>query len=110
MPAITRLGDVCTGHGCWPSRPSSGASATVFADGIAVHRLGDGWAPHTCPSIPETHAGALASGSPTVFADGVAVGRIGDAVSCGSSVATGSGTVFADDGTGDGAAAAGGGA
>lgn len=98
MPAITRLGDTCTGHGCWPPRPSSSASPDVFVDGIAVHRVGDAWAAHTCPSIPETHASVLASGSPTVFVNGRPAGRIGDGVACGSSVASGSATVFADDG------------
>lgn len=98
MPAITRLGDTCTGHGCWPARSSSGGSADVRIDGIPVHRVGDGWSAHTCPAIPETHASVLATGSPTVFANGHAVGRIGDAVACGSAVASGSATVFADGG------------
>ncbi len=98
MPAVTRLGDACTGHGCWPPRPSSNASGDVFADGVGVHRVGDGWAAHTCPAIPETHASALAAGSPTVFANGRPAGRIGDAVACGSTVAAGSSTVFADEG------------
>lgn len=95
MPAVTRKGDACTGHGCWPPRPSSEGSGDVFANGIAVHRQGDAWQPHTCPAIPETHAGALASGSATVFVNGRQIGRIGDPVNCGSSVAAGSGDVFA---------------
>ncbi|KAA5603030.1 PaaR repeat-containing protein [Roseospira marina] len=95
MPAVTRLGDFCTGHGCWPSRPSTGASPDVFANAIAVHREGDAWAPHTCLAIPETHASVLAHGSATVFANGRQLGRIGDPVVCGSSVAEGSDTVFA---------------
>jgi len=95
MPQVTRLGDLCTGHGCWPSRPSTGASPNVHANGIPVHRVGDGWAAHTCPSIPETHASALAQGSSTVFANGRRLGRIGDPVACGSAVATGSADVFA---------------
>lgn len=95
MPAVTRLGDSCTGHGCWPPRPSTGASPNVYANGIAVHRQGDAWAAHTCPSIPETHASALAAGSSTVYANGKQVGRIGDPVACGSVVASGSGDVFA---------------
>lgn len=98
MPAVTRLGDTCTGHGCWPSRPSTGASADVFVGGRPVHRVGDAWAPHTCPTIPETHGSVLAAGSPSVFVNGRAVGRIGDAVACGSTVASGSPTVFADEG------------
>lgn len=95
MPAVTRKGDACTGHGCWPPRPSTGASANVYANGIAVHRQGDAWAAHTCPIIPETHASVLANGSATVFANGKPLGRIGDPVACGSSVAAGSANVFA---------------
>jgi len=89
------MGDSGSGHGCWPPRPSTGGSGDVFVNGIAVHRAGDAWAPHTCPAIPETHASALAAGSSTVFANGQQVGRVGDPVACGSSVVAGSGNVFA---------------
>ncbi len=95
MPAITRLGDIGTGHGCWPARANVAASADVFVEGAGVHRVGDGWAAHTCPSIPETHASVLAAGSSNVFVNGQACGRIGGPVACGSSVATGAATVFA---------------
>jgi len=95
MPQVTRLGDLCTGHGCWPPRSSNGSSPDVYANGILVHRVGDGWAAHTCPVIPETHASVLAQGSSTVFANGKQLGRIGDSVACGSTVATGSADVFA---------------
>lgn len=97
MPAVTRRGDACTGHGCWPPRPSTGGSPDVFANGIAVHRQGDTWESHTCPAIPQTHASVLASGSTTVFANGRQLGRIGDPVACGSSVAAGSPDVFAGE-------------
>ena len=97
MPAVTRRGDACTGHGCWPPRPSTGGSPDVFANGIAVHRQADTWAAHTCPAIPQTHASLLASGSATVFANGRQLGRIGDPVACGSSVAAGSPDVFAEE-------------
>jgi uncharacterized Zn-binding protein involved in type VI secretion len=72
-----------------------GGSSDVFVNGIAVHRQGDGWAAHTCPDIPETHASVLASGSSTVYVNGKQIGRVGDPVACGSSVATGSSNVFA---------------
>lgn len=93
MPAITRLGDPCTGHGCFPGRPSTSASGNVFVNGIAVHRQGDSWSSHCCG--PSCHGGALASGSGTVFVNGKMIGRIGDPVDCGSAVAVGSGNVFA---------------
>lgn len=72
-----------------------GGSSDVFVNGIAVHRQGDGWAAHTCPDIPETHASVLASGSSTVYVNRKQIGRVGDPVACGSSVATGSSNVFA---------------
>lgn len=46
MPGIVRLGDVCSGHGCWPSRPNDEASSNVFVNSIGVHRLGDHWITH----------------------------------------------------------------
>ncbi|MFK4072731.1 PAAR domain-containing protein [Ectopseudomonas khazarica] len=95
MPAVSRLGDNCTGHGCWPPRPSTGASPNVRVNGIAAHRQGDAWAPHTCPTIPETHASVLAAGSTTVRVNGKQLARIGDPVACGSTVAQGSANVFA---------------
>lgn len=93
MPAVTRLGDNCTGHGCWPSRPSVSASPNVFVNGIPVHRQGDAWATHCCG--PACHAGVLAAGSSTVYVNGKQCGRIGDPVNCGSNVAEGSPNVFA---------------
>jgi uncharacterized Zn-binding protein involved in type VI secretion len=95
MPAVSRLGDTCTGHGCWPPRPSTGASPNVRINGIPAHRQGDTWAAHTCPAIPETHASTLAAGSATVRANGKQLARVGDPVACGSSVATGSTNVRA---------------
>lgn len=95
MPAVSRLGDTCTGHGCWPPRPSTGASPNVRVNGIAAHRQGDAWAAHTCPAIPQTHASSLAAGSATVFVNGKQLARVGDPVACGSTIAQGSANVFA---------------
>lgn len=94
MPKVARKGDSCTGHGPWPPRASTGGSGDVYANGISVHREGDGWAVHCDPSN-NCHGGALASGSATVFANGKELGRVGDPVNCGSNVASGSGDVFA---------------
>lgn len=94
MPKVARITDLCTGHGPWPPRASTGASGDVFAEGLAVHRQGDGWATHCAPG-PICHGGSLATGSGTVFANGKQLGRVGDPVDCGSSVASGASTVFA---------------
>ena len=93
MPAVTRKGDICTGHGCFPPRPSVEGSGNVFVNGIPVHRQGDRWSVHCCDK--SCHDGSLSSGSSSVYANGKQVGRIGDPVSCGSAVAEGSDNVFA---------------
>ena len=95
MPAVARLADLCTGHGCWPARPNAEGSPDVFVNRRPAHRQQDAWLPHTCPDIPETHASVQAAGSRTVYVNGRQLARIGDPVACGSAVATGSPDVFA---------------
>lgn len=89
MPAVTLLGHNCTGHGCWPPRPSVAGAPGMVINGRRVVTVGDSYAPHTCPSIPETHGGVLADGAPGLTINGRRVGRIGDPLSCGSRVAQG---------------------
>ena len=92
MPATVRLGDICTGHSCWPSRPNVSASPNVFINNLGAHRVGDAWAEHCCG--PECHSSAQASGSPNVYVNGIPLARVGDAVACGSANATGSPNVY----------------
>ena len=94
MPAVTRKGDKCTGHGGWPARVNDTASPDVFVNSIAVHREGDHWVKH-CNAKPSCHDSTLASGSSTVFINSKQCGRVGDPVACGSKVAAGSSNVFA---------------
>jgi len=93
MPAVTRLGDGCTGHGCFPGRANTAASGNVFINGIGAHRQGDSWATHCCG--PVCHGSSLATGSSSVYVNGKQLARIGDPVACGSASAAGSGNVFA---------------
>lgn len=95
MPAVVRVGDMCTGHGCWPPRASVSGSANVFINGVGAVCVGDAWAAHTCKEIPETHASVQSSGSGTVRVNGKALARTGDAIGCGSLCAGGSANVFA---------------
>lgn len=93
MPAATRLGDLDTGHdACGPTALNS-ASPDVIINGRGAGRVGDSYVPHGCVVHP-SHSGVIASGSSSVFINGRAAGRIGDPVSCGGSVAQGSGNVF----------------
>lgn len=91
-PPCHRLGDLCTGHDCWPPRPNATASPNVFCNKIPVHRLGDIWKVHCCP--PPCHGGTTVGGSSTVFVNGRPCTRIGDPVNCGSNCGTGSPDVF----------------
>lgn len=93
MPAVTRLGDFCTGHGGWSPRPNIEGSDDVFVNGLPVHREGDAWAVHCHDD--NCHGSVLAKGSPSVFVNGHPIGRIDDPVQCGSRVAEGSPNVFA---------------
>lgn len=93
MPAVVRLGDQCTGHGCFPPRVNDSASGNVFVNGIGAHRVGDHWVVHCC-GIP-CHDSSMAAGSGTVFVNGKALARVGDSVACGSAAAQGSSNVFA---------------
>lgn len=93
MPAVTRLGDKDSGHDACPPRALAAASPNVFANGIAVGRVGDVYNAHGCKDHGP-HTGVVAVGSGSVFINGLAAARIGDPVSCGGSVAEGSRNVF----------------
>jgi uncharacterized Zn-binding protein involved in type VI secretion len=93
MPAASRSGDSCSGHGTFPGRPSYGGSSDVFINGIGALRTGDGYVPHCSPK--KCHSGSAAGGSGSVFVNGKPLMRIGDGVSCGSVSAMGSPNVFA---------------
>jgi uncharacterized Zn-binding protein involved in type VI secretion len=94
MPGVTLLSDMCSGHGCFPSRQNDTASSDVFVEGRGIHRQSDHWTNHCCPN-QGCHDSVLVAGSSTVFINGLGCGRIGDAIECGSTVMTGSATVFA---------------
>lgn len=83
-PPPIKLGDLCSGHGCYPARPSISASPNVFINGIAVVRQNDSYETHGC-DVCLPHGGVLSSGSPNVYVNNVQIGREGDPVSCGSS-------------------------
>ena len=95
MAAVSRLGDICTGHGCWPPRPGVTASPDVFVNGIPVHRVGDAWQVHCCDG--SCHPGVVVSGSNSVYINGSPAARIGDSINCGSLIAAGSFNTFVGD-------------
>ena len=92
MPAVTRLGDTCTGHDDCPPVALTSASGDVLINGKGAGRVGDSYAPHSCTVHP-SHSGTISSGSGSVTINGRPAARVGDPVSCGGSVAQGSGNV-----------------
>lgn len=93
MPGLVRLGDSCTGHGCYPPRINSSASGNVIINGKGAHRVGDSWIPHGC-GVCIPHPGTQASGSGTIIINGIPAARVGDSISCGSTNAQGSANVI----------------
>ena len=95
MPAVTRIGDADVAHCSGMTREQG--SSNVFVNGIGVSRQGDVNSTHllpggrTCPS----HNAGITLGSESVFINGKGCGRIGDDISACTSVAAGSGNVFA---------------
>jgi len=99
MPAVTRVGDLSTGHeGYPPSAVTTPNNSTVYANGILVAVKGGSFATHTKPKSPTHFEGAerlITGGSETVFVENEKVTRIGDDIADGDASAQGSPNVFA---------------
>ena len=82
MPSVTRLGDLGSGHGCFPPRVSTSGSSNVFVNNIAWSCQGDVNTVHLLPGAPcPSHQRPIAIGSTTVFVNDVGAGRIGYSIS-----------------------------
>ena len=96
MPAVTRIGEADVAHCSGMTRAVG--SGNVFANGIGISRQGDVNTVHKKPPaapVCPSHSAPIASGSSTVFVNGKGCGRVGDGISGCTSVAAGSGNVFA---------------
>jgi uncharacterized Zn-binding protein involved in type VI secretion len=93
MAAASRLGDICSGHGCFPPRAGKDAASTVFINGIQAHKYGDPWDVHCCPGAG-CHPSIIGGGSGSVTIEKAPAARIGDSIACGSVIAQGSSNVF----------------
>lgn len=97
MPKAGRLGDIASGHGCFPPTPIIAGSGDTFINGKPAARKDDAALLHACPCpyMPHgVHGRAIAAGSSNVSINGKPAARIGDAINCGGSVSTGSGDTF----------------
>lgn len=88
MPGVVRLGDLCSGHGCYSSRVNNSSSTNVYVNSIGAHRVTDTWIVHCCEGV--CHDGVTIEGSPNVYVNSLPVARIGDSIDCGSTCLEGS--------------------
>ena len=94
MPAVTSIGDADVAHCSGMTRAQG--SGNVFANGIAVSRQSDNNTGHLLPGVPcPSHSAPIATGSGSVFVNTLGCGRVGDGITGCTSVAAGSGNVFA---------------
>jgi uncharacterized Zn-binding protein involved in type VI secretion len=94
MPAVTRIGDDDVAHCSGMTRAEG--SGNVFANGIAVSRQSDNNTGHLLPGVPcPSHSAPITTGSVSVFVNALGCGRVGDGITDCTSVAEGSGNVFA---------------
>jgi uncharacterized Zn-binding protein involved in type VI secretion len=94
MPAVTRIGDDDVAHCSGMTRAEG--SGNVFANGIAVSRQSDNNTGHLLPGVPcPSHSAPITTGSVSVFVNALGCGRVGDGITDCTSVAAGSGNVFA---------------
>ena len=87
MPAITRLTDIASGHGCWPDSDVIQASPNVIVNNLGVFRVTDAVRVHCCVSC---HGRKGASGSPDTIFNDLNVMRLFDPIDCGGFMVTGS--------------------
>lgn len=88
MPKITLKGHMCTGHGCFPPRPSNQGCTGFTINGVPVHLQTHSWSAHGCATCAP-HPSVLANGISGFTINEREVGSVGDPVACGSSVAQG---------------------
>lgn len=91
MKPVTRIGDIHSGHECFPPTQCSSSSTDVFANKKGVMRVGDSFAPHGCP-IP--HSVIASTGYGKVLVNGKPCVRISSSTGCGATVVAGSPNVL----------------
>jgi uncharacterized Zn-binding protein involved in type VI secretion len=96
--AVTRVGDKTVGHGDFPPREAISGSPDVYANTLAVNRVGDLWADHPgkAPHVLGQKDKTADLPKACVFANNLGVARIGDKVEA-DTIAGGSPNVFIGD-------------
>lgn len=91
---VSRIGDITTGHGCYAPSVGTTSAATVYANGVLVHKQTNTFTPHSCGQ--DVHPDVIVGGSEKVLVEGLPIARLGDELSPGGALmAEASWTVFA---------------
>ena len=94
MPAQCRLGDMSTGHGCFPPTAVNGAVASkTTVEGSAAAMKDSTHPPHSCDSTVNSGR-KISSGSGKTTIEGKPAARIGDPISCGDAMGQGASKTF----------------
>jgi uncharacterized Zn-binding protein involved in type VI secretion len=96
MPAVSRLGDISTGHGCFPPTPLVNTPVgKTFFNGILACVVGSQHATHVCGIVVHpTPARPVVSGASKTFIEGSPASRVGDPIGCGDTCGQGSSNSF----------------
>jgi len=104
MSYASRIGDIDTGHGCYPPRKIITGSSNVTVNGIPLAHVGSVMQKHDCKKnrwgsivsrgVGFGHPSTVSSGSGTVSVNGFPVARMGDSIACGGVIEGGSNDVF----------------
>lgn len=84
-----RVGDLQSGHQCFPPSSAVVGSQNVKINGQNAMMVGGMYQTHCCPK-KGCHPPIQSSGSSTVFINGVPASALGDSTTCGSVTISGS--------------------
>lgn len=94
MPAACRLGDLSTGHGCFPPTAINGEVASKTSiQGAMAAVVGSTHPDHSCGTTVHS-ARIISSGSGKTYIEGSAAARIADSINCGDAMAQGASKTF----------------
>lgn len=98
MPAVSRLGDMSTGHGCFPPTAmiTTPVAKTYFNGKLAgVVDSKCRWEAHTCGIVTHNSSERYPSaGASKTYIEGKPAARIADSIACGDAIAEGSTNSF----------------
>lgn len=85
---------LCTGHSCFPPRPSKTGAKSVYINDTPAHRIGDEWFPHCC--YGSCHPAVTLTGTSRMWTEDIPQSCVTDIVGCGGNIMTGSLDVFVE--------------